>query len=270
MKKFNLFIPAILSLVFGFSCGKESKPTPSTGCPPKVCEFGMDSVTCNCLPNPNDTTGNGGNDTTTVPTNSSIFGNGSNGTYDTTMNWIIDNNISDNDLVDNDYALSKLMFGGYVNSSSQQLNYYVDMPYHELYKNGVKQVIKPDEMLNNFYYYGISYGVHHVVILDVNNEVLTGTNVADVIISFPTISYERFIYGDLLNSNTKVFNIDASKILTGNEIVSESSLFGSNALSDISMSIKVLKKVNSHYYHYTKVQFKVGSDRYEYRAIYKF
>lgn len=115
MKKSLLVIFSVLSLVFAVSCGKESKPTPNTGCPPITCEFGMDSVTCKCLPDPNDTTGNGngngGNDTTTAPVLRSKFGNGSNGTVDTTQNWAAGQSYLY--WMDDNYLNFVNVFGGY-------------------------------------------------------------------------------------------------------------------------------------------------------------
>ncbi|WP_222166268.1 hypothetical protein [Edaphocola aurantiacus] len=83
MKKLSIILLSTISLFNLVSCGKKSH---GTDCPVKQCEYGMNPATCECNPNPNDTTTNPV-DTGTVQPLKSKFGNGSNGTVDTTVNW---------------------------------------------------------------------------------------------------------------------------------------------------------------------------------------
>jgi hypothetical protein len=87
MKKI-LAIIAISTFLF-LSCEKKPK---NITCDVVQCEFGQNMQTCLCNPNPNDTTNvPDPNDTTDTPTNPIIvskFGNGSNGTIDTTQSYM--------------------------------------------------------------------------------------------------------------------------------------------------------------------------------------
>lgn len=98
MKKLSIILLSTIPLFNLVSCGKKSK---GVDCPVKQCAYGMNPATCECNPNPNDTTTNP-IDTGTIQPLKSKFGNGSNGTVDTTVNWATGKDIyywEDNDFL---------------------------------------------------------------------------------------------------------------------------------------------------------------------------